>query len=82
MLTKAKPDLLTDPAAHLMVENALRWGIATISNRHTSANNPLLDDYDDQLPTSYITYLDANNLYGAAVVEPLPVGNFRFLDDD
>jgi len=26
--------------------------------------------------------LDANNLYGAAVVEPLPMGNFRFLDDD
>jgi len=26
--------------------------------------------------------LDANNLYGAAMVEPLPVGNFRFLDDD
>jgi len=81
-LTEAKLDFLTDPAAYLMVENAMRGGIATISNRYASANNPLLDDYDDQLPTSYITYLDANNLYGAAMVEPLPVGNFRFLDVD
>ena len=80
--TGAKLDLLTDPAAYLMVENAMRGGIATISNRYASANNPLLDGYDDQQPTSYITYLDANNLYGAAMTEPLPVGKFRFLADD
>jgi len=42
----------------------------------------ILDGYDDQLPTSYITYLDAKNLYSASMIEPLPVGNFRFLDDD
>jgi len=36
-LTEAKLDLLTDPAAYLMVENALRGSIATISNRYASA---------------------------------------------
>jgi len=25
--------------------------------------------------------LDANNLYGTAMSEPLPIGNFRFLSD-
>ena len=25
--------------------------------------------------------LDTNNLYGYALLEPLPMGNFRFLDD-
>jgi len=33
-------------------------------------------------PNRYITYLDANSLYATAQSEPLPVGNFRFLDDD
>jgi len=33
-----------------------------------------------QTPTRcVVTYLDANNLYGSARSEPLPVGDFRFL---
>ena len=54
--TDAKLDLLTDPDAYLMIENNLRGGIATISNRHAVANNPLVEGYDSSKPTSYITY--------------------------
>ena len=81
-MTGVQLDLLTDPAAYLMIENSMRGGIATISHRYAKANNPQVPDYDDQLPTSYITYLDANNLYGAAMVEPLPVDKFRFLNEN
>jgi len=38
-----------------------------------------VEGYDDTKPTSYITYLDANNLYGDAMSNPLPIGNFQFL---
>jgi len=64
---------------YLMIENNMRGGIATISHRHAQANNPLVEAYDPSKPNSSITYLDANNPYGTAMSEPLPVGNFRFL---
>ena len=77
--TDVKLDLLTNPDAYLMIENSMRGGIATISNRHASANNPHVEGYDETKPTTFITYLDANNLYGGAMSEPLPTGNFHFL---
>jgi len=80
--TEVELDLLTDPEAYLMIEHSLRGGIATISQRYASANNPLVEGYDDSQPSRYITYLDANSLYATAQSEPLPVGNFRFLDAD
>ena len=45
--TKAELDLLTDPEVYLMIENAMRGGTATISQRYTLANNPLVKGYDD-----------------------------------
>ena len=77
--TGAELDLITDPDMYLMVENNMRGGIATISQRYAQANNPLVEGYDPSKPNSWITYLDANNLYGTAMSEPLPKGNFRFL---
>jgi len=72
-------DLITDPEMYLMLENSIRGGILTITNRYSKANNPLMDDYDSSKPTTYITYLDENNLYGLAMSQPLPVGDFKFL---
>ena len=58
--------LITDADMYLMVESGMRGGIATISNRHAKANNPHVQGYDPTEPTQYLTYLDANNLYGAS----------------
>ena len=60
----------------------MREGIAVISKHHALANNPYVERYDESQPTSYITYLDANNLYGYAQSEPLPVGDFRLLSEE
>ena len=62
-------------------ENSMRGGIATISHRHAVANNPLVEGYDPSKPHSWIQYLDANNLYGCSMSQPLPVGQFRFLEE-
>ena len=61
-----------------------RGGVSQISNRHQRANNPYLGDehYDDSKPTTYLQYLDMNNLYGYAMTQKLPTGFFRFLADD
>jgi len=80
--TGVELELITDPDAYLMIENNMRGGIATISQRYASANNPLVDGYEDEEARRYITYLDANSLYATAQSEPLPVGNFRFLTED
>ena len=67
----------------LMFEKGIRGGISMISNRHGKANNSYMgDEYDDKLPPKYITYLDANNVYGWAMCKPLPTRNFKWMDDD
>jgi len=80
--TQVELDLISDHEMYLMIENSIRGGISTISNRYSKANSPLLEDFDSAKPTTYITYLDANNLYGSAQSEPLPVGDFKFLTPD
>ena len=82
--TNIELELITDPEIFLFFESGMRGGISVISNRYARANNPYLkpEDYDNTQPHSYITYLDANNLYGWAMSQHLPVGGFRFLTDD
>ena len=38
-----------------------------------------MNDYDPKHPSTYITYLDMNNLYGWAMSEYLPYGEFKWL---
>ena len=64
-----------------MVEQGLRGGIAMITHRHAEANNPYMDGYDKSKEHSYISYLDANNLYGMAMVQPLPISDFEWSDE-
>ena len=64
--TNANLELLTDYDMHLLVERGLRGGISMVSNRYAKANNPLLKEYDSNKKSSYIMYLDANDLYGWA----------------
>jgi len=80
--TGVQLDLITDPEMYLMLENSICGGISTITNHYAKANNPLMDDYDASKPTTYITYLDENNLYGFTMSQPLPACDFKFLTPD
>jgi hypothetical protein len=51
-----------------------------ISHRHAKANNRYVPDYDPSQPSSHVTYLDANNLYGWAMSQALPIDGFRWLE--
>ena len=74
-------ELLTDYDQHLFVEKGMRGGISMVSKRHARANNPAVEGYDPEKPNSHILYLDANNLYGWAMSQPLPTGGFRWVED-
>ena len=63
---------------YLFVEGAKRGGICMISHRHAVANNPYVHNYDNTKENSYIMYLDANNLYGWAMSQSLPVDGFKW----
>ena len=74
-------DLLTDYDMLLMIEEGIRGGICHAIQRYAKANNKYMKDYDKKKKSSYIQYLDANNLYGKAMTEKLPVRGFRWMDD-
>ena len=70
--TGVELELLTDLDMHLFIERGMRGGIPMVGKRYAKANNPLVEGYNPEEPTNYITYLDANNLYGWAMSLPLP----------
>ena len=81
-MTEVELELLTDPDMLLMFERGIRGGTSMISQRYSKANNPYMgEDYDPNSPTKYITYLDANNLYGWAMSKPLPTGGFKWMEN-
>ena len=52
---------------YLKTEDSIRGGISMIVNKYSKANNKYLKSYDKNKPSTYIIYLDANNLYGWAM---------------
>ena len=64
---------------HLFIEKGLRGGISSIDKRYAKANNKYINDYDSKKPSTFITYLDMNNLYGCAMSEYLPYKGFKWL---
>ena len=79
--TNVELELLTDYDILLMVEEGIRGGICHAMQRYAKVNNKYMKDYDKKKKSSYIQYLDANNLYGKAMTEKLPVKGFRWMDD-
>ena len=77
--TKAILQLLTDYDMLLMVEKGIRGGICQATHRHAKANNKYMNSYDKKIDSSYIEYLDVNNLYGWAFSQKLPVNGFEWV---
>ena len=78
--TGVRLKLLLDPDMLLMFERGIRGGITQSVHRWAAANNPYMgSEYDKSKPTKYLQYLEANSLYGWAMSQPLPTGDFTGL---
>ena len=77
-MTKVKLELLTDENMLLMVEEGIRGGICQAIHHYESANNKYMKNYNKNVISSYLQYLDANNLYGWAMSKKLPVREFTW----
>ena len=79
--TGIRLELLTDPDMLLMFERVIRGGITQAVRKYAAANNKNMGDrFDPKSESSYLQYLDANNLYGWAMSQPLPTGGFKWVD--
>ena len=80
-MTNIKLELMTDIDMFQFIEKGMRGGVSYIAHRHALANNKYLKKFDERLPSKYIMYLDANNLYGWAMSQYLPTGGFRWMTE-
>ena len=79
--TGIKLELLTNPDMLLMFERGIRGGITQTVRKYASANNKYMGDrFNPKSESSYLQYLDTNNLYGWAMSQPLPTGGFKWVD--
>ncbi|PKY18201.1 hypothetical protein RhiirB3_490449 [Rhizophagus irregularis] len=74
--------LRKDMEMHDFAEKARRGGITMACRRYFRANNPKCKNFYMRSPKTWLSYVDANNLYGWAMSQYLPIGgnNKKVLD--
>ena len=64
-ISQVQLELLSYPDMLLMIKSDIKGGIATIPHRHANVNNVYMGtEFDPAEESKFISYLDANNLYG------------------
>ena len=74
-----RPELLRDIDMLLIFEKGIRGGITQAVKRNAKANNKYMkDQYSPDEKSTYLQYLDANNLYEWAMIQKLPTHGFSW----
>ena len=79
--TGVKLELLTDNDMLMMVEKGIRGGICQAVYRYAKANNKYMKNCNKFIESLYLMYLDANNLYGWAMSQKLPIDGFKWVEN-
>ena len=79
--TGIRLELLTNSDMLLMFDWGIRGGITQAVRKYALANNKYMGEkFNPNEDTTYLQYLDSNNLYGWAMSQPLPTGGFKWVD--
>ena len=78
-IARVKLAKISDIDKYLFIEKGFREGISYIDKRYAKASNKYMNDYDPKKPSTFISYLEMNNLYGWAMSEYLPYEEFKWL---
>ena len=65
----------------IITNKLLTGGMCHAVHRYAKANNIYMKNYDEKEESSFLEYLDANNLHGWAMEQNLPVGGFKWVKD-
>ena len=79
--TGVKLELLTDEDMFLTYENGIRTGMCQVTFNYAETNNKFMKNYDKNKESSFVMYVDANNLYGWAMSKKFPEDSFKWIDD-
>ena len=79
-MTGVKLEKISDIDKYFFIEKGLRGEISYIVKRYAKANNKYMNGYVPKKPSTFITYLDMNNLYGWAICtsQYVPYGWFKW----
>jgi len=77
--TNIQLELLTDIDMYRYTQSSIRGNLVQCCHRYTKANIKYLPDYDSSKESSFLMYVDANNLYGWAMSQLLPYNNFKWM---
>ena len=77
--TGVRFELLTNPDMLLMFERRIRGGIPQAIHQYTKTSKKYMRN--PKRISSFLQYLDADNLYGWAMSQKLPTRGFNRVDD-
>ncbi len=78
--TGIKLKQLNDLDMHDFIKQGIRGGVSYVARKYSEANNIYMQEYDNTKESTFINYTDANNLYGWAMLQSLPVGGFKWVE--
>ena len=77
-MTKIELELISDSDIYLFLMDCIRGGMTVCNKKYVKADNIYTRKKDENSDINkYLTYLDANNLYGLSMSKPLPYKNFK-----
>jgi len=75
----SSPPVLWHIDMYIFIQSSNRGGLVQCCHRYTKANNKYLSDYNYSKESSFLMYVDANNLYGWQKSQTLTYKDFKWM---